>query len=170
MVRVDSTLGTASTVWRSGRPVSAQVLWTKGPAVLRRVDFIAVGDSVHLTGDSARTWSVPTLPWAIADYGMEDQVLPLLKALDLSAAPVTIAVYRPFAAQWDTLSVARSAVDDAELFELRSSTGKRDWWLVSARGVLLQLRREGQDFERRPLEATALFPEYLRLRALLPPN
>jgi hypothetical protein len=107
------------------------------------------------------------MPWAIADYGMEDLTLPLLESLDLQKGAATIAAYRPYGAKWDTVKVTERAVGDGVLYELRGSDGKRDWWLVSGSGALVQLRREGQDFERRPLEQTALFEEYRRLRALL---
>jgi hypothetical protein len=100
---------------------------------------------------------------------MEDLALPAIAALPSPPAAQTVLVYRPFAGHWDTLTVnSRLAVGDGVLYELRDSGGSRDWWLVGSDGVLLQIRREGQDYERRPLETTALMGEYRRLVALLP--
>jgi hypothetical protein len=99
---------------------------------------------------------------------MEDLELPAAQSLQTSPAGESMLVYRPFAAHWDTLTLAsRTPVGDGVLLELRGSDGKRDWWLASAGGAILQMRREGQDFERRPLETTGLVAEYQRLVALL---
>ncbi len=168
MLRADSLLGTALVTWRHDRPASGEVRWTHGDSIEVDVRLLIDGDTLRVNGREPRSWLVPKIPWAIADYGMEDLAVPLLKSLDFKGtAAVTIAAYRPYGATWDTLQVTEHSVGDGVLYELRSSDSKRDWWLVSRNGALVRLTREGQEFERRPLEQTALFDEYRRLRALL---
>ena len=167
MVRLDRLVGTAFVAWKNARPSVGEVRWTEGDSIVVDVRLAVDRDTLRVSGNQPHSWRLPTMPWAIADYGMEDLTLPLLESLDLQRGPVTIAAYRPYGAKWDTLQVTKRAVGDGVLYELRGSGGKRDWWLVSASGSLVQLRREGQDFERRPLEQTTLFEEYRRLRALL---
>jgi hypothetical protein len=165
MVRADSLLGTARVVWHGGMPLSASIWWGKGSEATTTLEVILDTDTIRSRGSQVNQWPRPTLPWAIADYGMEDQVLPLLPQLPTGSL---IAVFRPFAAKWDTLAVASQALGAGVLYELRKPDGKRDWWLVSRAGTLLQIRREGQNFERRPLELTPPYEEYRALKALLP--
>jgi hypothetical protein len=100
---------------------------------------------------------------------MEDLSLPAVAALPPPPGAQSIVMYRPYAAHWDTLTLtSRTTVGDGVLYDLRASDGKHDWWLIGPDGAILQIRREGQDFERRPLETTPLMPEYLRLVPLLP--
>ena len=167
MLRADSLLGTARVRWRHDRPGSGDIRWTKGDSLVTNVHLLTDGDTLRVMGRDQHTWPLPRMAWAIADYGMEDQVLPLLQTLNFAAGAITIAVYRPFGAKLDTLQVTSRLVGDGVLYELRGSDGKRDWWLVSRRGVLVQLRREGQDLERRPLEQTPLYEEYRLLLALV---
>ena len=168
MLRADSLLGTALVTWRHDRPASGDVRWTHGDSIEVDVRLVVDGDTLPVSGREPRGWLLPKIPWAIADYGMEDLAVPLLKSLDFrGAAAVTIAAYRPYGAKWDTLQVTENSVGDGVLYQLRGSDSKRDWWLVSRDGALVRLTREGQEFERRPLEQTALFNEYRRLRALL---
>ena len=167
-VRGDGTLGIARVTWAEGRPLTVEVRWTKADSVLKDIRIYRERDSLHLSGTSSHTWPVPSLPWGVADYGMEDMLLPLVQELDVTGGAVDILAYRPYAAKWDSLKVTSQAIGNGTLFTLQASDGKRDWWLISSGGVILQLRREGQTFERRPLEQTALEPEYLRLRSLLP--
>jgi len=167
MVRLDRLVGTAFVAWKSARPAAGEVRWTQGDSIVLDVRLAVDRDTLRVSGNQPHSWHLPAMPWAVADYGMEDLTLPLLESLDLQRGAVTIAAYRPYGAKWDTLQVTKRAVGDGVLYELRGSDGKRDWWLASPAGFLVQLRREGQDFERRPLEQTALFEEYRRLRALL---
>ncbi len=167
MLRADSLLGIARVIWKDHRPSTADIRWTKGESVAVDVHIVSARDTLRVNGGKPQRWPLPAIPWAIADYGMEDLTLPLLEGLDFRGGSVTIAAYRPYGAKWDTLQVSKRAVGDGFLYELRDAKGKRDWWLVAPNGALVQIRREGQDFERRPLEQTALFAEYRRLRELL---
>ncbi len=167
MLRADSLYGSSRVRWVADRPTSFEVRWLQADSVLLDIAGSLVGDTLRLSGTTNLALGVPELPWAVADYGMEDQLLPLLDMAGV-AEPLRIAAYRPFAAKWDTLVVTRQPLTGGVLYELRSSDGKRDWWLVSQEGALVQLRREGQALERRPLETTPLFAVYRYLREQLP--
>lgn len=164
MVRADGLLGTETVTWSGGHPLKAEVLWTQGDSILSEVRMVVDGDSVRVAGTTSQSWIIPSTPWAVADYGMEDQVLPLLATVQ-SAGATTITIYRPFAAKWDTLHVTQRPLAGGAQFELQARDGKREWWLVTQSGFLVQIRREGQDFERRPLERTHLVREYVHLNS-----
>jgi hypothetical protein len=168
MLRVDSLLGTAEVEWQAGRVTRAVATWTHGDSTETDVELVVQRDSIRVTGTTSSSRTVPANPWGVADYGMEDLLVPTLLALPDSPEATQVEVYRPYAAKWENLQVSRRPVGDAVLYELRDADGKRDWWLVSRAGALVQLRREGQEFERRPLEETQLTAEYLRLKQLLP--
>jgi hypothetical protein len=156
-------LGVERVRWRSGRLTGFEAVWTRGDSNLATVRGEIAGDTLRITGTSGTTLRVPAGPWAVADYGMEDQLLPALASAD-SQRPLMVVAYRPFAAKWDTLTVTRRPLGDATVFELLNSDGKRDHWLVARDGTLIRLTREGQKLERRPLEATALYAEYQSVR------
>ncbi len=170
MIRGEAYLGTASVTYRAGRPVSGAVLWTSGDSVAAQVRFTTTPSTLTLEGTTNAQFASLAAPWGIADYGMEDLLLPTLQALAGVPQPWTVLVYRPFAAKWDTLTVTTAPVSDASLITLTSRDGRRDWWLLSAEGALVQMLREGQDFERRPLELTPLWAVYQRLLPLVPPR
>jgi hypothetical protein len=168
MLRSDSLLGTAEVEWQAGHVTSATARWTRGDSTEADVALTVQGDTIRVTGTTPSFHVVPTGPWGVADYGMEDLLVPTLRALPDHTTPRDVAVYRPYAAKWESLQVSQRPVGDGVLYELRDADGKRDWWLVSHAGDLVQLRREGQDFERRPLEESRLVPEYARLKRLVP--
>ena len=165
MVRNDPMIGRADVVWRD-EPQAARVLWYEQDTVLTRLEIRVAGDSIDITGTRTARWPVPTLPWAIADYGLEDLALPLVAGA--GEGPVTVTIFRPVPFKWDTLTLTSQAVGAGRLHEFRDGEGKREWWLTGPSGALLLLRREGQRFERRPLETTPLELEYHALLPLLP--
>jgi len=168
MLRSDSLLGTAEVEWHAGRVSHATARWTHGDSVEADVELTVQGDSISVTGTTSSARATPPGPWGVADYGMEDLLVPTLRLLPGRTEAAKITVYRPYAGKWEDLQVSQRVVGDGVLYELRDADGKRDRWLVSHGGDLVQLRREGQDFERRPLEETRLTPEYNRLKQLLP--
>ncbi len=170
MIRGEAYLGTASITYQAGQPVSGAVLWTSGDSVAAQVRFTTTSSTLTLEGTTSAQFAGLTAPWGVADYGMEDLLLPTLSAASGTPQPWTVLVYRPFAAKWDTLTVTSEPVSDASLITLTSGDGKRDWWLVSAEGALIRMLREGQEFERRPLELTPLWAAYQRLLPLVPSN
>lgn len=165
MVRNDPMIGRADVVWREGVQ-AARVLWYEQDTVLTRLELRVSGDSIDVTGTRTARWPVPALPWAVADYGLEDLAVPLVAGQ--REGPVTVAIFRPVPFKWDTLVLTSRAVGEGRLHEFRDAKGKREWWLTGPSRALLLLRREGQRFERRPLETTSLEQEYHALLPLLP--
>ncbi len=160
LVRADAMVGTAETAWRSGSPVYASVLWTQGDSTLLGVTYRQIPGALAVTGSRVDTLALPHVPWAIADYGMEDQLLPLFVRLSHTT---TVAVYRPFPAKWDTLAVASERHGSAILITVRDITGdSEEWrWVVGPSGALLRIiRSKYPDFERRPLPESQLVPAY----------
>ncbi len=169
MLRGDGMAGTAEVHLRGTIPVTATVRWVRPDSAPRILRFHTEGDSLYLDGTEHAAWPVPMAPWAIADYGMEDLAVPAAMSVAPSSRQAVLLVYRPYAAHWDTVAVTvRRPVADGMFLELRNPDGKREWWLLGAEGALLQIQREGQDFERRTLEMSALMAEYQRLMPLAP--
>lgn len=127
MLRSDGLVGTAEVAFQDGHPTSATVLWTQEDSVATDVQLRVRGDSLLVTGTTKARWLLPSGAWAIADYGMEDLIVPVLRGLPPPPAPQQIIAYRPFAARWDTLTVTnRIPVADAVFYDLANTDGKRD--------------------------------------------
>jgi hypothetical protein len=128
MIRGDAYLGTAILSYSEGRPVEGTVLWTSGDSVLVDVRISAQRDSLLIAGTTTAGFPVPSGAWGIADYGMEDLLVPTLRSLSKMPSPWTVLAYRPFAAKWDTLTVTSVPVGTASYYTLAEPDGKRDWW------------------------------------------
>ncbi len=50
---------------------------------------------IDLAGSRDTALEAPSLPWAVADHGMDDQLLPLIRAAGFHRAPQRLAIYRP---------------------------------------------------------------------------
>jgi hypothetical protein len=104
MVRNDGLVGTASSQWTSGRLTAFNVRWATAGAVQADIRGEVRGGTLLLRGARSAQLTLPTLPWGVADYAMEDQLVPLFLSLKLDSTQ-SIAVWRPFGQKWDTLSV-----------------------------------------------------------------
>ncbi len=166
MVRGEAYLGTSAVRLDGGRPTQAQALWTSGDSVETQVVITASADSIRITGTTRAAYPIPKEPWGVADYGMEDLLVPVLASLNGAPQPWRVLIYRPFAAKWDLVTVTASARGKGKLYELTDPDGSKDWWLVAPTGALVDMRRGGQNFERRPLEETPLWAQYESLGAL----
>lgn len=168
MVRNDGMVGTETVAWADSQIASASILWTMGDSVLVDMTIEIDGDSIVFHGTTEGAYSRPALPWAIADYGMEDQVIPLLKMLPQGQESL-ITVFRPFAAKWDTLQIAGEPLADGRLYSILDEEGNRDSWLVGRSGHLLEMGREGQEFTRLPLPGSSLMAKYRKLEESVVP-
>ena len=167
LVRADGMVGTATGTWTQGHQTSAIIRWTQGDSVLLETMFAF--DGSHLTAAGSLTFSAapPMIPWVVADYGMEDQVVPLLLALRDSAQPLRIALFRPYAHRWDTTTVRVSQTEGGYLATLVGKDGEIWWYAIAQDGALLRITRSKHpDVERRPLEMSPRFAEYVRRRAM----
>lgn len=162
LVRADGMNGTADARWGATRPTAVHVLWTRPDSTLVDLTFEVAGDSIHVQGTTDSIMAVPNGPWAIADYGMEDQLLPLLDRLPVGTT--TISVFRPYGFKWDRSDLSVRRVVPDMLVESRdvAGTGPTFFWLIGQTGALLSITiDDAPESERRPLEDSALYSEYV---------
>jgi len=164
LVRADSMVGTAVASWSGGRQSSIRLRWTKADSILLELDFRADSAGLTVTGSRNLHLSTPDLPWAVADYGMEDQLLPLYENL---VSRTSVAIYRPFPSKWDTVEVVARRTDQAIVISEVERGGEEYRWVVTLDGALVrQVRSRYPKWERRPLELSSRWTDYLRLSAL----
>jgi hypothetical protein len=161
MLRNDAMVGTAEVQWSSGVPATFDVAWTSSDSPATNVRGARVENDLRISGSRDTVLAVPSLPWGIADYGMESLLVPLLE--DATGAVV---ILRPFAIKWDTLDVSTERVGDATIVTARSRDGSIEKLLL-ANHRLLAIRQAPNKSNRRPLEGTAAAGEYTRLTPTL---
>ena len=164
LIRADGMNGTADAHWGDGAPATVHVLWTRPDTILVDLEIVRQGETIRFSGTSDSVMTVPTEPWAIADYGMEDQLLPLIARLPDGES--IIQVFRPYGRKWDRLSLT---VQDHGSFKLveRREAGEASptfYWEIGPTGGLIRITRDDfPDTERRPLEGSVLYAEYVDL-------
>jgi hypothetical protein len=161
MVRNDGLVGWAGSQWTAERLTGFTTRWASPQGVQLEIRGQVVGAQVKLSGAKSDHLIVPSIPWAVADYGMDDQLVPVLLRLRGDSAQV-IAVWRPFGQKWDTLTVRRRLIDGVSLITTGATT-----WAISADRRLLFAEDRDQSSDRRPLEGNARFAEYQRIVAIV---
>jgi len=161
MVRNDGLVGWATSQWSRGRPTAFSARWADPQGVKVDIRGEVVGPDMRLHGGNTDHLVTPELPWAVADYGMDDHLVPLLRALPRDSTQA-IAVWRPFGQKWDTLSVRTRMVDSVLLVSQGAIT-----FGIAADGRLLMREDREQAAQRRPLEGNARFAEYRRIAAVV---
>jgi hypothetical protein len=165
MLRGDGLIGTQETRWANGLVSSFSTLWTRGDSTVRRVRGTVDGRRLRLTSARDMVLALPSLPWGVADYSLEEQLAPIFLALRPQPTPQRVAVFRPFLSKWDTVSVEVRAVAGGKARLVRTANGKmRETLLFDERGRLLLARRLDIVGERRPLVGSE---RDLELKALL---
>ncbi|MGB7213158.1 MAG: hypothetical protein WBC97_11100 [Gemmatimonadales bacterium] len=146
----DGAVGTALAVTAGATPVQYQALWTAPGATDTSALAAVHGDSLYITGTQTHSWHVPKKLWAIADEGMEEQLVPVLRTLADSQS-VTLPVFRPRTATWDTLNAsARYIPGGARLFVLSNGTpDTRVAILIDSTGALLTVEKATDPPSRR---------------------
>jgi hypothetical protein len=99
---------------------------------------------------------LPELPWAVADYAMDEHLGPALARLSEAGEPVDrLAVYRPYPMRWDTLQVTVRPLDTGVLLAIVRQGESLDVLFVEKDGTLLYVERvEPFPLRRRPREGT----------------
>jgi hypothetical protein len=172
LLRGDGMIGTANIHWQGGRPSEFEVEWTSRDSItgkpIRAVESHghAVGDMLHVSGTKPLDTSLPKGFWAVADFGMEEALIPLTAMLPRTGAS-RVAVFRPWHGRWDTISVAVHDTAGLRLADVWSDQKTHELMVVTGRGELLCIVRFDQPGERRPLEGSARYQEYLSNRLLL---
>ena len=167
LVSLDGIVRTAEAVWQGGLQQEVSIRWTQNTHTLMELNVRFEAGVIHLSGGRDTALQAPSLPWAVADYGMEDQLLPLIQAAGVNARRLRLAIYRPSPSKWDTITIACRRTQGATLATETEPDGEHFFWTVTADGALVRLTRDrDRDFERRPLEMSTRVSDYLRLREL----
>ena len=168
LVRLDTTVGTATAVWKSERQTRVVVRWTHRDSTVMSLEADVVAGAIRLHGTTDTAFVIPGIPWAIADYGMDDQLAPLIGSLTPNHTQ-QIACFRPFAKKWDTTTVTIRRTPDAVFADLANGPGDTDHWIITLDGAVVRVRRDKYpNLERRPLELTTRMADYRRLSNLTP--
>jgi hypothetical protein len=162
LVRNDGLNGTARSSWAEASLRTTEVVWTRPDSVVLELTLEVRGAEVIVTGTRDTVLVAPTEPWAAADYGMEDQLLPLISRLPVGET--NISVLRPFQLRWDRLSVTITRGVSLTSVTTRGSPAPESRWDLGRSGALLRISSEDSpQVERRPLEGSALHAEYVDL-------
>jgi hypothetical protein len=168
LVRVDSLVGTARSVWSQGRQRKVSVLWTQRDSTLLQFEAVSDTQILHITSPRDTMLDTPATPWAIADYGMDDQLLPLIQELARHPGAQRIAIFHPFANKWDTVTVIPRSAKRALVVDIANGPGDIDHWIITHDGALVRVTRDKYpNLERRPLELTARMVDYLKFKSLM---
>ncbi len=164
MQRNDPLLGTATVRFAGGRVHSASVRWSESGVVQRAVAVEVRGDTVVVSDTARRAYPLPTGPWAVADYGMDDLFVEVVRALEPDREHL-VSVLRPYGSKWDSVRVRISAREGGRVIESVAAPDDTSRFVVTDDGTLVQgLRSKYPKHERRPLEGSRAFALYLQLR------
>lgn len=156
LLRNDRMLGTATGEWEGATWMAARGEWRAGDFVTLAWSAQRAPGGLRLRARRDTLVALPTLPWAVADYGMDDQLVPLLRALPGTGAQAQLAVFRPFAARWDTLTVtARDTAGVRVVTLVERGEAREVWALLSSGGIVAA--RQSTGAERRPLDGSPAF-------------
>jgi hypothetical protein len=173
MLRADAMLGITDVRWQGQTPTSFTTVWIVPKQ--SGVDSTSVRGSVSSNalrlsraGQPDTALALPALPWAVADYGMDQLLLPAFDQLP-PTKPVRLAVFRPYGIKWDTLTVtADERRKDWRVIRWTDTKGERWTLSLTQDGHMLWLRRsEHSDDEEHALEGSSLGERFLRLRGEL---
>lgn len=164
LLRGDRMMGTAEVRWNASSPGAFEAFWTSPGSPPKTVRGTRAGGEIRISGSRDTTLAVPTLPWAVADYGMESLLTPLLEAHTASRGAWRAAILRPYALKWDTIEVETERTAGALVARTSAVGSPREVYVISGHR-LLWLRQPDTKAERRPLEGTSSFEQYARLRS-----
>jgi hypothetical protein len=174
LLRGDGMIGTAEVRWQGGNPSGFEVRWTRQDAGGKGIDSATTvigerqGAAIRVrAGGISRTLPLPSGPWAVADYGMEEQLIPAVLALPARATGVRITVLRPYHVRWDTVVVSVRDTAGLRLAELMGTDKAHELMVLGPDGALLWMNRFDQAGERRPLEGTSRYAAFVTRRSLL---
>jgi hypothetical protein len=163
LLRGDRMVGTAEVRWDANSPRAFEAVWTSPDSPSKTVRGTRAGAEIRISGSRDTTLAVPGLPWAVADYGMESLLTPLLGAHPATRGTWRAVILRPYGLKWDTLEVQTERTAAALVVRTGAAGSPREVYVVSGRR-LLWLRQPATKAERRPLEGSSSFDEYTRLR------
>ncbi len=138
MARNDGLVGTAETRFAAGRPVEYHAFWTDSAASDVRHALRTIRDSLVESGARSCSHPLPTSAWAIADYAMNEHLVPVLLALPHDGVTRSLTIYRPYAGKWDSGAAWVRPLTDLLLAEVTiEGSEKATYLLFSGTGQLL---------------------------------
>jgi hypothetical protein len=103
LARNDGMLGTARARFAGAIVQSYDALWTDTAATPRHITIAVSGDTLRIRdpeqGDTAVP--IPTQWWGVADYAMNEFLVPTFLAHAPDGSSAGFAIYRPYARHWD---------------------------------------------------------------------
>lgn len=104
LARNDGLVGVASVDVNASRITGYHATWTDSTSL--RTQAVTVRDGSVLLVRQGQPDTVVAIPagasWGVADYGMNELLTPVLLAIPRDGAPHPVAIFRPYAAHWDT--------------------------------------------------------------------
>jgi hypothetical protein len=173
LLRADGMIGTADVRWTKDRPTRFDVQWTMRDSATGRsipdrdVHGVVDGGMLRISGSKPASLRIPAGQWAVADFGMNEQLIPLLRTLPANGAPLVVSVFRPWHGRWDSVTVTVRDTASVRVGEVVGTDKLHEVMVITARGDLLSIVRYDQPAERRPLEGSMRYREYMAQRDLL---
>lgn len=162
LVRNDRMAGTTTAWWRGATEARVEVTWTRDDSTIQKVECVISRGEMRVSGSWDTVLAVPSGAWAVADYGMDDQVVPLVMRLVRDSSMHHVMLFRPYAHRWDTISVQAFGRPWGTLARLTTADGSVSTWWISRDGELIRIK-SGDGSERTPVPMTRLFPKYHRI-------
>lgn len=162
MARNDGLVGTLESQWGPTEVTGFTSRWSRGDSIEVAWTGTVTTDGIRVQGPRGDSLLArPQMRWLVADYGMEDQFMPLFATLHVSDS-VRVAVLRPYQLKWDTVTVIVSGPAEAKRVLLKQGPPAPLELLLAPDATILRIGR-GTEFERRPLETSARYRQYQAL-------
>jgi len=111
--RNDGLVGTARAQFTRGVPRSYVAQWTRGIADAARRRVVRKDSSLIYSGTGADTaFAIPTGYWGIADYSMQELLVPTILAIPADGASRPFEIFRPYARHWDSGTIVVRPIPD----------------------------------------------------------
>lgn len=166
LARADGMVGTATAAYDGGIPIGFSVTWTSLTQPPTRLDARVEDATIRIDGRDDVAVPDWVDAWAIADYGMDELLVPALRQVPPIGEWFGLGVYRPFADRWDEADVMVLPADDAFVAVIQFD-GEDDpsVMIFNDQGDLLLTERETADgvSQRSPSIASRLRPQIERI-------
>jgi hypothetical protein len=166
MLRNDGMLGIEETHWTDGALTKFTSTWKVPDSVAVTIHGQVADRALHLTSPRNVSFAIPKIPWGVADYGMEEHLVPMFNALPDVGGTQEIAVFRPYILKWDTVTVTVNVTSGFRVVQTFDKAD-RTMFVVSPSGTLLWCQHLDHPWQRRPLEQTPLYQDFVQARALV---
>ena len=119
-------VGTARTVFRDHSPAAYTATWTDGFAAPQTETVEKRGDSLVVSHHGLHTViAIPRAAWGIADYAMQELLVPVLLSVPVDGSSHPFAIYRPYAAHWDSGTVVMRSLSGARVAVVQMTNEKK---------------------------------------------